>query len=157
MIAQELPETNYLIGDQFEILIPSEDQPRYFVAHRVDNLFGVVYYHKKDGTEESIGVSGIRKFENTTDEIFTDDFLNEIGFDRVHCGGFPEYGRAIDKRTRGMTVLAWNNRGASCTYFGEPLEKNTHLGIRKDGDTRYVFNGYVFNQDDVRRLLHLTW
>ena len=157
MIQQQGEKVEYKVGDQLEFENPSDEQPKYFVTHKVDNQFCVVYYHKKDGTEESIGFAGIRKFENTTDEIFTDEFLEEIGFKRVHCGGFPEYGRALDKRTNGMTVLAWNNKGASCNYFGEPVEKNIHFGIRKDADTRYAFNGKVFNQDDVRRLLHLTW
>jgi hypothetical protein len=31
------------------------------------------------------------------------------------------------------------------------------MSIRKDAYTRYAFNGYVFNQDDVRRLLKLTY
>lgn len=56
-----------------------------------------------------------------------------------------------------MTYLYWNEEGCSVTYFGEILEPNISLAIRKDGDTRYAFNGYVFNQDDVRRLLKLTW
>jgi len=104
------------------------------------------------------------------EKIFTDEFLEEIGFIRQtsytlrtlqgeikkHTANFP-YGRAIDKRTNGMTVLTWMNEGASCTYFGEPLESNVYLGIGKDGDTRKAFNGYVFTQDDVRKLLSLTW
>lgn len=89
-------------------------------------------------------------------EIFTDEFLESICFKRVVVSGEPQYGKAIDKRTNGMTVLYWNNEGSSMTYFGEKLEKNVTLGIRKDADTRYVFNGYVFSQDEVRLLLKLT-
>jgi hypothetical protein len=96
------------------------------------------------------------------EKIFTDEFLEEIGFERVELPPSEfnknnQYGRAIDKRTKGMTVLSWNNEGASCTYFREKLEPNVYLGIGKDGDTRKAFNGYVFNQDDVKRLLTLTW
>lgn len=104
------------------------------------------------------------------EKIFTDEFLEEIGFIRQsnytvksfdgqvnkYTAVFP-YGRAIDKRTKGMTVLTWNNEGASCTYFGEPLQSNVYLGIGKDCDTRKAFNGYVYSQDDVRKLLSLTW
>lgn len=91
--------------------------------------------------------------------IFTDEFLKEIGFTLVHrtiskFSPYQEYGKAKDRT--GMTVLYWNNEGHSCTYFGEKLEKNVGLSIRKDGDTRYAFNGYVFNQDDVKILLKLT-
>jgi len=94
-------------------------------------------------------------------KIFTDEFLEEIGFIRVNLPlskfSVPgQYGKAIDKRTNGMTVLNWNNEGASCTYFGDKLDSNVSLGIGKDGGTRTVFNGYVFNQNDVKKLLSLT-
>lgn len=56
-----------------------------------------------------------------------------------------------------MTVLEWNNDGPSSTYFGEPLEDNVYLSIGKDGNTRKVFNGYVFSQEDVKFLLSRTW
>lgn len=89
------------------------------------------------------------------ENIFTPEFLEEIGFNLVSFA--DGYGKAIDKRTNGMTVLSWNCEGHSCTYFGEKLESNISFGIRKDGDTRFAFNGYIFNQDDVRRLLKMTW
>lgn len=93
-------------------------------------------------------------------KIFTQEFLDEIGFTLVfekqsEFKPYQIYGCAKDKI--GLTHLYWNEDGHSCTYFGEKLEKNTSLSIRKDADTRYVFNGYVFTQDDVRLLLKLTW
>lgn len=95
-------------------------------------------------------------------DIFTEEFLKEIGFQlqEMPLSQFSEpgqYGQAIDTRTNGMTRINWNNEGASCTYFGEPLESNAHFGIYKDGGTRTVFNGYVYSQDDVRKILSLTW
>lgn len=88
--------------------------------------------------------------------IFTDDFLKEIGFERVPTSGEPQYGKAIEIKTNGMTVLKWNTQGHSCTYFGDKLESNVAFGIRKDGDTRDAFNGYVFNREQVKLLLSLT-
>lgn len=94
------------------------------------------------------------------EKIFTEEFLEEIGFTLVY-GKISEYkpnkpyGCAKDRI--GLTHLYWNEEGNSCTYFGEKLEENVSLSIRKDADTRYAFNGYVFSQDDVRRLLKLTW
>jgi hypothetical protein len=104
-------------------------------------------------------------------EIFTPEFLKEIGFTPVtkyESESFdgkitkyevePPYGRAIDKRSNGMTVLTWNTEGPDIDYFGEPIEEGSvYFGVGKDGGTRTAFNGYVFNQDDVRRVLKLTW
>ena len=92
-------------------------------------------------------------------KIFTPEFLKEIGFNLVHetkseYRPFMYYGRAKDKI--GMTHILWNEEGHSCTYFGDKLEPNTSVEIRKDGDTRTAFNGYVFSQDEVRLLLKLT-
>ena len=94
------------------------------------------------------------------DKIFTAEFLKEIGFTLVYEKKsqfipYQIYGCAKDKI--GLTHIYWNEEGASCTYFGDKLEPNVSMSIRKDADTRYAFNGYVFNQDDVRRLLKLTW
>jgi hypothetical protein len=102
------------------------------------------------------------KKEPMEEKIFTDEFLKEIGFQRQvkELSSFSrpgQYGRAVDLRTNGMTILEWNNEGASCNYFGEALESNVYFGIKKDGGTRGAFNGYVFTQDDVRKLLSLTW
>jgi len=94
------------------------------------------------------------------EKIFTPEFLEEINFSLIKeekgkYKPYPLYGSAKDKI--GMTILEWCDEGASCTYFGEPLEPNTSFGIKKDGGTRYAFNGYVFTQEDVRNLLNLTW
>ena len=87
--------------------------------------------------------------------IFTPEFLDKLGFELV---SFERgYGKAIDKRTKGMTVLNWNTEGHSCTYFGELLQPNISFSIRKDADTRYAFNGYIYNQEDVEKLIKLTW
>lgn len=90
-------------------------------------------------------------------EIFTDQFLQEIGFKRILLESSANYGKAVDLRTNGMTELYWNTEGHICTYFGERLQQNVSFSIKKDGGTRYAFNGYVFSQDDVVRLLKLTW
>lgn len=94
------------------------------------------------------------------EKIFTPEFLLEIGFGLVYektsdYKPHKPYGCAKDRI--GMTYIYWNEDGHSCTYFGEKLLDNYSFSIRKDGDTRYAFNGYVFNQDDVRNLLRLTW
>lgn len=93
-------------------------------------------------------------------KIFTPEFLEEIGFTLVYektseYKSYKIYGCAKDKI--GMTHIYWNEDGASVTYFGEKIKPNISMSIRKDADTRYAFNGYVFNKNDVRRLLKLTW
>jgi hypothetical protein len=95
----------------------------------------------------------------TPNEIFTPEFIKEIGFILVYLkiSEFKPnkpYGCAKDKI--GLTHIYWNEDGCSCTYFGEKLEPNLSMLVRKDADTRTVFNGYVFNQDDVRNILRLT-
>lgn len=92
-------------------------------------------------------------------EIFTDDFLKEIGFTLVQKSKsefhpHPIYGEAKDRI--GMTIIKWCDEGHLCTYFGDKLAPNTSVTIYKDGGTRKVFNGYVFTQNDVRRILLLT-
>lgn len=94
------------------------------------------------------------------EKIFTEDFLKEIGFTLVYekvseHNPYKPYGCAKDRY--GMTYIHWNEQGHYYTYFGDKLEENVSMDIRKDGDTRYAFNGYVFSQDDVRKLLSLTW
>lgn len=94
------------------------------------------------------------------EKIFTPEFLEEIGFTLVKeekstYKPYQIYGEAKDRT--GMTVLNWNEDGPSMTYFREPLEPCIYLGVGKDGGTRTAFNGYVFNQDDVRKVLSLTW
>jgi len=92
-------------------------------------------------------------------KIFTKEFLDEIGFTIIQekISEFKPnkaYGSAKDKI--GLTHIYWNEDGHSCTYFGDKLEPNISMSVRKDADTRYVFNGYVFTQDDVRKILSLT-
>ncbi len=94
-------------------------------------------------------------FKSKNSMIFTDDFLKTIGFKREETK--EPYGKAVDIRTNGMTQIFWNTEGHSCTYFGEKLEQNISFAIKKDGGTRYAFNGYVFSQEDVVKLLNLTW
>lgn len=53
----------YNIGDNIIIINPTENQPKSFKTHKVDNNFGVVYYYQLDGKEESIGFSYIKKEE----------------------------------------------------------------------------------------------
>lgn len=89
-------------------------------------------------------------------KIFTKEFLDEIGFQFSKGDENSQYGSAISKRPKGMKIIDWNNKGASCTYFGDKLEPNVFMGIETDGGTRVLFNGYVFTQDDVRKILELT-
>ena len=94
------------------------------------------------------------------EEIFTDEFLKEIGFtliEKKKSEFKPHhiYGKAKDRT--GMTIIQWNEEGHSCTYFGDKLEANASVGVLKDAGTRTAFNGYVFTQDDMRKVLSLTW
>ena len=100
------------------------------------------------------------KTQEMREDIFTEEFLKEIGFTltekkKSEFKPYPIYGKAKDRI--GLTILQWCDEGHSCTYFGDKLEPNTSLGILKDGGTRTVFNGYVYTQDDVRKILSLTW
>lgn len=88
------------------------------------------------------------------EDIFEKNFLNEIGYKVIKDDG--QYGKAHEIATNGMTVLEWNREGHGCTYFGTKLEPNASFSIRKDGNTRTAFNGYVFNQEQVRLLIQLT-
>ena len=93
------------------------------------------------------------------EDIFTDEFLKEIEFKRVEHDHSPPplYGKAHSIKDNGMTQLTWCLDGHSVTYFGEPLEPNISFAIKKDGGTRYAFSGYVRTQEDVKKLLSLTW
>lgn len=82
-------------------------------------------------------------------------FLKELGFKTVKDDG--QYGQAKCIRANGMTTIAWNRKGRSCTYFGEKLEPNIAIEIRKDGGTRAAFNGYIFNERELEYLLKRTW
>lgn len=83
------------------------------------------------------------------------EFMEKIGFKTTSDDGI--YGEAIDIRTNGMTKINWNREGRNKTYFGEKLEPNIAVEIRKDGGTRIAFNGYIFHQGDLRDLLKMTW
>lgn len=87
-------------------------------------------------------------------DIFEKEYLNSIGFETVSDDG--QYGKAESIRARGMTILEWNRKGASCTYFGDKLDKNCYFGIRKDGDTRTVFSGYIYDREQLELLIKLT-
>lgn len=87
-------------------------------------------------------------------ELFNKEHLHDLGFTLIKDDG--QCGSAKCKRANGMTVIWWNRNGHSCTYFGDKLEENISFGIRKDGDTRTAFSGYVFNKEQVELLLKLT-
>ncbi len=92
-------------------------------------------------------------------KIFTKEFLKEIGFtlikeEKSKFEPFKLYGSAKDKI--GLTIISWSEEGHSCTYFGKKLKNNTSVRITKDGGTRTVFDGYVFNQNEIKLLLNLT-
>ena len=95
------------------------------------------------------------------ENFITKELLNELGFKLISLekSKYSEefYGKAYDKRNNGMTQLTWNTSGHSCTYYGVNLEPNIGLCIKKDGGTRTAFNGYVFNEQDFRKVLELTW
>lgn len=88
-------------------------------------------------------------------KIITEEFLDEIGFRLTSLE--RGYGKAVDKRTNGMTILQWNVEGHSCTYFGDKLKPNVAFGIKKDGGTRTAFSGYIYNREDIKRVVELTW
>lgn len=83
------------------------------------------------------------------------EFMRELGFNTIRDDGV--YGEAIDIRTNGMTIINWNREGHSCTYFGDKLESNINLEIKKDGGTRTVFCGYIFNENELKDILRMTW
>lgn len=89
-------------------------------------------------------------------KIFTEDFIKEIGFKFSNGDENSQYGEAVSLITRGMTVINWNTGGHTCTYFGDNLNENVSVSIKKDAGSRTVFNGYVYSQDDMRMLLDRT-
>jgi len=95
------------------------------------------------------------------ENFITEELLKELGFNLIslkkshHSKSEDLYGKAVDKF--GMTYIYWNTGGHSVTYFGEKLEPNIGVSIKKDGDTRTAFNGYCFNVYDFKRVLKLTW
>jgi hypothetical protein len=65
---QEMAVEIYNIGDVCIMINPNEDDPKVFKTHKVDNDFGVVYYFKLNGVEETIGFSYIKKHTEVTNE-----------------------------------------------------------------------------------------
>lgn len=53
----------YYIGDVCIMGNPNEYDPKVFTTHKVDNDWGVVYYYKLNGVEETIGISYIKKLK----------------------------------------------------------------------------------------------
>lgn len=86
---------------------------------------------------------------------FSKAFMKELGFKTTKDDGI--YGEAKCIRTNGMTVINWNRQGSTLTYFGDKLETNIGVEIRKDGGTRTAFNGYIFHEDQLKDLLEFTW
>jgi hypothetical protein len=64
-LTQDLQETNNespKVGDLLMLtLIPEPLQPTIFRTHKVDNEWGVVYYYRYDGVEQSIGMAYVKK------------------------------------------------------------------------------------------------
>lgn len=90
--------------------------------------------------------------------FITPELLDELGFKIVKNPDLNRgYGKAVDKKTGWMTMLYWNCEGCSCTYFGDKLEDNIGLSIRKDNDTRNAFNGYIYTVEDLKKVISLTW
>jgi hypothetical protein len=100
-------------------------------------------------------MSETNKRVNVLKEGLSADFLKDLGFKVIKDDG--QYGEAHDIKTNGMTVLNWNREGHWCTYFGEKLEPNISISIKKDGGTRYAFNGYIFDEKELEYLLKRTW
>ena len=59
---------NYQLGDICMFKKAEEGHPRVFTTHKVDMYYGIVYYYKFDGVEESIGISYIKKLTFKQDE-----------------------------------------------------------------------------------------
>lgn len=53
----------YNIGDVCIMESPDKDDPKVFTTHKVDNDWGVVYYYKLNGVEETIGIANIKKLK----------------------------------------------------------------------------------------------
>mgnify|MGYP001615981581 CR=1 FL=1 len=92
-------------------------------------------------------------------DLITQELLTELGLTLVSLEESKHradvfYGKAIGKG--GMEELTWNTSGAHCTYSGVILPANVDVCLKKDGGTRTAFNGYVFTQDDLRKVIQLT-
>ena len=113
----------YNIGDNIRIINPTENQPKLFTTHKVDNNFGVVYYYQLDGKEESIGFSYIKKEEPKQETL--EEFINSQ----------PYYGNCTTEYLEGIEEGAkWQ---AKRMYTEEQVKKayeygsNASLGVSK--------------------------
>lgn len=94
-------------------------------------------------------------------DIFTDEFLEEIGLNynvkRKTSEFKPHqiYGKCTDRT--GMTTMEWNEEGPTMTYFGVHIMPAMYVGVKKDGGTRTAFSGYIHTQEDLKTILKLTW
>jgi hypothetical protein len=80
---EKLEPIVYNIGDNIRIINPTENQPKLFTTHKVDNNFGVVYYYQLDGIEESIGFSYIKQEEPKQEKLeeAVDRLAKKYGYD----------------------------------------------------------------------------
>lgn len=88
-------------------------------------------------------------------DIFETKYMKSIGFKVTKDDG--TYGEAKCIRTNGMTTINWNREGHSMTYFGDKLNKNVSVGIKKDAGTRTAFSGYIYSREQLELILNLTW
>lgn len=100
--------------------------------------------------------------------IFTKEFLDSIGFEdksvpstynrKILMDGEPvlEYGVASSKIPKNMNVIEWCNTGFRVNYFGEALEPNISVRIGSDGNTRTLFSGIIYTEQDFREILRLA-
>ena len=88
----------YNIGDNIRIINPTENQPKLFTTHKVDNNFGVVYYYQLDGIEESIGFSYIKQ-EEPKQELKVGDNTN-FGI----ITDITEYSVCFGKNAKGVDI-----------------------------------------------------
>ncbi|HRW21312.1 MAG TPA: hypothetical protein P5509_05010 [Bacteroidales bacterium] len=89
-------------------------------------------------------------------DLFSKDFLKRLGFEITKDDG--QYGKAESIRPKGKILLSWNRDGAHCDYFGTPItEYNAFFGVEEDGGTRTAFNGIVYSEQDIERILKLTY
>ena len=89
-------------------------------------------------------------------EVLDDpETFGKFTIQKYHYDSGQWYGHAVDRI--GMTHIRWNTGGHSVTYFGEELEPNIGVEIKKDGSTRTVFNGYCFTKEEFQLIMKLTW
>lgn len=81
-------------------------------------------------------------------------YLKTIGFDVKSFDG--TYGIAESQSPKGYIVINWNEKGHGVTYSGKKLSDNCSVCIKKDGGTRKVFDGYIFDRRQLELILELT-